>query len=324
MRLSLLPVVLLSLTCAITSQAESVSVMQSQTSIDYKSHTQIQLPSLDYLMTGERLWRLSSDDDWEDWDDDSGNYLTRLRDDALYAGVTVIKDWWHVYSSPSRMTLKDGLLVAGFVGAGIGLYTADREVYDAVQRLNDEPWFHPINEFGGFFEPMGNRAFTESWYVSGLIVGYVTGYAPLRDFSADMLESIYLSMVVLTGTKFGSARLRPYQGERTDWFKPKGASFISGHTSNIFQFAGVVSHHFPNTWVRTSAYTIATTVAIERISSTKHWPSDVYFGALWGWFVTEQMFKLKDNRQIQVLPLISEDGRGVLVGAVYTFNLNPS
>ncbi|MCB2210806.1 phosphatase PAP2 family protein [bacterium] len=281
------------------------------------------MPSLQYALAGQYLLD-DHDDDWDEDDDDgcpAMPVLRRVGDDALYAGKTLLKDWYHVYTSPARMDWKDGLIVAATFAAGYGIYTADQEIYDEVHRFKDDAWFKPFHEIGVFFEPMGTRAFTESWYISGMLVGYITGYAPLRDISADMLESIYLSLAVQAGTKFGSSRLRPYQGDRTDWGKPKGASFISGHTANLFQLAGVVSHHFPNWMVRTGAYTVATSVALERITSTKHWPSDVYFGALWGWFVTEQMFQLKEQRNFSMQPLLTEDGSGVMLATVFTFDL---
>ncbi len=280
----------------------------------------VTLPSLQYLLVQQQLLSAKKD---EDTNSNETNILARIGGDVVHVGKTLGMDWWQVYTSPTRMTWKDGAVAAGAIAIGFGMYTADQEIYDEMQRIKDDAWFRPISETGSFFEPTGTRAFTESWLIGGMFVGYVTGYAPLRDVSADALESIYLSLVVMTGTKFGMARLRPYQGDRTDWFKPKGASFISGHTTNVFQLAGVIAHHFNNPWVQTGAYTIATSVALERMTSTKHWPSDVYFGALWGWFVTEQMFNLKENRNFKMQPLLTENGQGVLLGAMYSFNLDP-
>jgi PAP2 superfamily len=280
----------------------------------------IKLPSLSYLLVQQQLLNANGEGDTSS--QDSG-LLSRVGHDVIHVGKTLGLDWWHVYTSPARMTWKDGAFAAGAIAIGFGIYAADQEIYDEMQLIKDDDWFRPISEVGNFFEPMGTRAFTESWLIGGMFVGYITGYAPLRDISADALESIYLSLVVMTGTKFGMARLRPYQGERTDWFKPKGAAFISGHTTNVFQLAGVVAHHFPNPWAQTGAYTVATSVALERMTSTKHWPSDVYFGALWGWFVTEQMFNLKENRNFKMQPLLTDDGQGVLLGTMYSFSFDP-
>lgn len=246
----------------------------------------------------------------EDGDAPPGPF-TRLGRDAARAGWIALTDMGHLYSAPARMTWSDGAWVAGALGLGYALYAADQQIYDAVQDIKDDDWYRPVRATGEFFEPMGTRAFTESWYIGGLVAGYITGYAPLRDTAADMLEGIYLALPVMTATKFGTGRLRPYQSHRTDWGHSDGASFISGHTTNMFLLAGVIANHGDHVAWDITGYTIASAVALERITSTDHWPSDVYAGALWGWFVTRQMFARKATRSVEVLPMLTATGDGV-------------
>ncbi|MBD3165652.1 phosphatase PAP2 family protein [bacterium] len=250
--------------------------------------------------------------------DPSPGPMKRLGRDLLRTGEVLGRDLVYVYSAPARTEWRDLVWVAAALGAGYGIYAFDREIFDAMQDIRDDRWYHPVRETGEFFEPLGTKAFTEAYYVGGLVAGYIFGIGPLRDISADMLESVYLSVPVLGLTKYGTGRVRPRNGgTATQWFDD-GGSFVSGHTANMFQMAGVLSRHIPRygSWI---GYTLATTVALERITSSDHWPSDVYAGALWGWFITEQMFHQKRKRTIHVQPLITGQGQGVGLGFAWRF-----
>jgi membrane-associated phospholipid phosphatase len=236
----------------------------------------------------------------------------------LRTGELLVRDIAHVYSAPVRIRLNDVAWIMGAFGVGYGLYLLDRDVYDHAQRIKHEDWYRPARAVGEFFEPIGTKAFTEAYFVGGLVVGYLFGIEPLRDISADMLETVYLSLPILGLTKYGTGRVRPRNGGTPEQWFDNGGSFVSGHTANVFQFAGVLSHHYPM-YGTIIGYTMATTVALERITSSDHWPTDVYAGALWGWFVTTQMFQQKDKRHIQVQPLLGAGGDGVGLGIAFQF-----
>lgn len=56
-----------------------------------------------------------------------------------------------------------------------------------------------------------------------------------------------------------------------------GKSFPSGHTSNMFCFATVLTAFYR--WRGALFYLIAATVGLSRIATGSHWPSDVLFSA---------------------------------------------
>ena len=68
-------------------------------------------------------------------------------------------------------------------------------------------------------------------------------------------------------------------------FSGSDNSFPSGHATQAFAVASVISAHSDQVWVSVTAYTIAGLVGFSRIYHNAHWTSDVTAGALIGTFV---------------------------------------
>ena len=67
----------------------------------------------------------------------------------------------------------------------------------------------------------------------------------------------------------------------------KGSSFPSGHAAGAFSVATVVASRYHNhRWVPWLAYGFATAVSFSRITTSSHFPSDVFLGAALGYTVT--------------------------------------
>ena len=56
------------------------------------------------------------------------------------------------------------------------------------------------------------------------------------------------------------------------------------------------------------SYGIASTVLLQRITSDHHWPSDVYAGAVFGYFVAHEILELAENRRLAVAPDMERAG----------------
>lgn len=66
----------------------------------------------------------------------------------------------------------------------------------------------------------------------------------------------------------------------------KGSSFPSGHSTGAFSVAAVVAGRYGNhRWVPWAVYSFATVVSLSRITSSAHFPSDVFLGAALGYSV---------------------------------------
>ena len=67
----------------------------------------------------------------------------------------------------------------------------------------------------------------------------------------------------------------------------KGSSFPSGHAAGAFAVATVVATRYHrHRWIPWAVYGFATAVSFSRITSSSHFPSDVFLGAALGYSIT--------------------------------------
>jgi membrane-associated phospholipid phosphatase len=67
----------------------------------------------------------------------------------------------------------------------------------------------------------------------------------------------------------------------------KGSSFPSGHAAGAFAVATVVATRYhTHRWVPWAVYGFATAISFSRVTSSSHFPSDVFLGAALGYSIT--------------------------------------
>lgn len=67
----------------------------------------------------------------------------------------------------------------------------------------------------------------------------------------------------------------------------KGSAFPSGHAAGVFAVATVVASRYHNhRWVPWVLYGFATAVSFSRVTTSAHFPSDVFLGAVLGYTIT--------------------------------------
>lgn len=67
----------------------------------------------------------------------------------------------------------------------------------------------------------------------------------------------------------------------------KGSSFPSGHAAGVFSIATVVAERYHNhKWVPWLAYGFAGVISFSRVTTSAHFPSDVFLGAALGYTIT--------------------------------------
>jgi membrane-associated phospholipid phosphatase len=67
----------------------------------------------------------------------------------------------------------------------------------------------------------------------------------------------------------------------------KGSSFPSGHAAGVFAVATVVATRYhSHRWVPWAVYGFATAVSFSRVTTSAHFPSDVFLGAALGYAIT--------------------------------------
>ena len=243
-----------------------------------------------------------------------------LKDLGILIKITA-KDFFHIYSAPTRINRRTALWTGGLLAVGGVLYSVDHEIYDALQRNIDNKYYKPINQAGEFFEPMGYMGFTNKYMFAGLVVGYVARIEPLFNVSFELLESYFITTAlgknavnIVVGRR-GPGR---QMGARSFEFND-GTSFPSGHSMNVMQVANILSHHIKYKPFTIFAYSAASSVLLQRITSDHHWPSDVYFGALFGWIASNELLRLNDNRNIKLIPTSVANGQGLGFMMNYNF-----
>ena len=169
-----------------------------------------------------------------------------------------------------------------------------------IQRFGAE---YSIGVVGGFF-----------------LAGSLTDNDTALSVAQDTLSaSIIASGLITPAIKIIAGRSRPYENMGTTDFKTLSASspnssFPSGHTTEAFALASVISAHYEASWIKNSAYTVATMVGLARIYNDAHFASDVLAGALIGNWVGQSVVthnQAKRPGKLLVIPESSLDLIGI-------------
>jgi hypothetical protein len=158
------------------------------------------------------------------------------------------------------------------------------------------------------------------FYLAGSISGNDKTVTVAQD---SLTASIIASGLIAPAIKIVAGRSRPYEDVGTGNFQSFGAaspnsSFPSGHTTEAFALASVISSHYEETWIKASAYSVASLVGIARTYHDAHFASDVLAGALIGNWVGLSVVshnQQKHGTNIVLLPETTQDIIGLsLVG----------
>ena len=227
------------------------------------------------------------------------------------------KDYWkltasdvkQVFTAPVHWEAKEWL-VSGSVFAGIGLTMLfDEDIQKAVQRRRS----HTVDDIFGAIEPFGQE------YSLGLLGAFYVGGEIFKDPRAKsvaldgLAASIIASGLIDQPLKYAVERSRPSKGVGAYGFRPfsGSGSFPSGHTTEAFAVATVISEHYESLWVKIPSYGLATAVGYARMNSDAHWASDVLAGAAIGTFVSEVVVRFnKAHRHLALMPLIAPGLKG--------------
>jgi membrane-associated phospholipid phosphatase len=198
---------------------------------------------------------------------------------------------------PVHWKATEWLVVGGAAVTFTAIYANDLKIQEFWQQnQSDQADF--ISKYVA--EPFGSGLYT----LPALGILYGSGWV------FDNEKSRHVALLgakawVLTGAatvvlKQLAHRQRPNEGEHPDPYFWKGpyaftssmTSFPSGHTSTAFAVAAVIAGSYPEKWwLGALSYSAATLVGASRMYDNKHWGSDVFVGALLGWWVGHSLVK---------------------------------
>jgi hypothetical protein len=237
--------------------------------------------------------------------------------DLKNAGKIYLSDSWHIYSAPGRMDRTDALWLAGIVSIGGTIYAFDQKIYNAFKRNQNHKLYKPIRQVGDNIEKIGHMGVTGKYFFGALATGYIFDIEPMTRISAQIIEAFFVTGGVKNVANVVVGRTRPHEGNGPRYFSfnNDGTSFPSGHSINVMEIADVLSHNIDYRPFQISCYGLATIVCLQRITSDSHWPSDVYFSAIFGWIVSHELQKRHDERErkITYASFIDEESAGLMI-----------
>lgn len=183
----------------------------------------------------------------------------------------------------------------------------------------DAPWRDEMrrqprnNTFMLYIERFGAE------YSAGVVGGFFLAGSLAENDNAmrvaqdGLTASIIASGLITPAIKIVSGRSRPYQNTGTADFQGLGASnrnssFPSGHTTEAFALASVISAHYEESWIKGSAYTVAALVGVARTYHDAHFASDVLAGAFIGNWVGQSVVAHNQSQRSRNVLLLPELG----------------
>ena len=222
----------------------------------------------------------------------------------------VILDTKEVFTAPAHWSMRDWTVLGGIV-AGIGTVAVfDEDIERAIRRARN----NTMTSIFDNVQPLGNE------YAIGIVGSFYIYGEFFKDPRAKTtaLDSIaataIASGIVTNSFKYVIGRGRPTDGRGAYNFRPFSGqdSFSSGHTTEAFALASVISEHYDSLWVQVPAYGLASAVGYARLNNNRHWPSDVLAGAAIGTFVGKTVVHFNQkHRQVRIEPIVGPDIRGV-------------
>ena len=208
----------------------------------------------------------------------------------------LLDDTLFIATAPARWDRKDWL----HTGEGLAAVVGTALLLDT--RVRDESQRHrgPVTDkVAGQIQNFG------AGYAIGVMGGFwvygkLAGDSEALYTSLDALEASLIAGVVI-GPLLKSAvgRSRPSEQQGAFHFRPfgGGVSAPSGHTTEAFALAVVISEHYPQAWVPYVTYGIAALVGASRIQQNAHFASDVVSGALLGTLVGGTIVRRNQERR---------------------------
>jgi len=231
-----------------------------------------------------------------------------------------LSDWGHILSAPLRWDKSSYYKIGGVVAITGILYAYDEKILNAFHRSWEHPAYSFLMKTGEEFEPMGQIEKMNPYCLIGFSTGYIFKLPKLQEASIQIIESLSIASGIKTVFRDAIGRARPSENLGSKHFKfRKGESFPSGHASNAFQVATIISHHI-NYWpVTVLCYGLATTVGLWRIDVDLHWASDVFFGAVYGTAFAKSLLSFHEKRKVKLAPKVFRESNTIGFNIEYNF-----
>ena len=155
------------------------------------------------------------------------------------------------------------------------------------------------------------------------LLGRVKGNEHFKETGFLGLQAIAHTQIFVFALKQATNRERPATHEKQPTFWRGGNSFPSGHAATSFAVATVFAYEYRHhIAVPITAYSLATAVAVSRLSAQRHWVSDIFVGSSMGFLIGRYVYKNHHNpdlpgspvsRTSRLIPEFGFGARGLLL-----------
>ncbi len=229
-------------------------------------------------------------------------------------------DTKHVIGAPVRWGQSDwltaGTCAAAVVATGLLLdYPVDKYVVN-----------HPNGSLDRFAKNVQELGGTPSILIAGgtYLAGIAFKDPEVRATGIDAMATMGIAqLLIVLPLKVAMGRSRPEENQGTHDFHPfqGGQSFPSGHTTQAFALASVISEHADRPWVSVVSYGLASCVGLARVEQRKHFMSDVVAGGLIGTFIGKSVVSYNQSQRadarskvtMSFAPMLQPGGYGLSV-----------
>lgn len=235
-------------------------------------------------------------------------------------------DVWRVASSPLRMSKDDALRLASFTLMSAGAaYSIDQPFHEEFALERHSLYTKSGGGFvklGELYDDVGSKNMALGLSAGMIGGGLIFNDKKLLETSRLMVESFLIAGAITTLGKHALGRARPYTGRGPYNFNAfpfrSGEDLLSlpsGHATSAFAMMTVIAKQYPQWWIKIPAYTLAVSVALQRIDSRNHWPSDVFVGGVIGYWVGSMLVDHTREKPGRVLldPYFAANRAGVRI-----------
>jgi membrane-associated phospholipid phosphatase len=219
--------------------------------------------------------------------------------------------------SPLSWTWKEWSIAGATIGGAFAIMTQDQKIRDFAQ---DNVTEQTILISDHFLEPWGSGVYS----IPTMGLFYLGGMA-FKSERAKKTALLGVKAFILSGAavqvpKYLLNRQRPQKKNPSDPYQFNGVfygkfskSMPSGHTTSIWTVATVVAEEYKSTiYVPVLCYSIAALSGLSRIHDDKHWGSDVFVGAVFGWAMGKLIHNY-NNWGVQIEPYTYSEGVGASI-----------
>jgi hypothetical protein len=190
----------------------------------------------------------------------------------------LMKDQKSILTSPVRIRPSDAKWLAPLAGLTAVALIRDDEIsrhFDTKTSLKDSSEsFSRAAGYGTYGVP---AAF--------LVLGHLSGNPRIETTGKRGLQALLYSELAVQGLKLVSNRARPDEGGDGGFWNG-GNSFPSGHAVRAWAFAKVLSDEYSDKkLLQVGAYGVAAAVSLTRLTSQRHYGSDVVVGSAIGYLI---------------------------------------